>query len=49
MDVLFYVIAAIIVAWSIYCLVRAAKNAKKGCGCRCAGCNRDCSKREKKN
>jgi len=48
MDVLFYLIAAIIVAWSIYCLVRAVKNAKNGCGCGCAGCNKNCALRGKK-
>ncbi|HWS29998.1 MAG TPA: FeoB-associated Cys-rich membrane protein [Clostridia bacterium] len=49
MDVLFYLIAAIIVAWSVYCLVRAFRNARKGCGCGCAGCKKDCARREKKS
>ncbi|MEN6472044.1 MAG: FeoB-associated Cys-rich membrane protein [Clostridiaceae bacterium] len=55
MDVLFYLIAAIIVAWSVFCLVRAFKNSKKGCGCSgggrggCSGCGADCTRRGKKN
>lgn len=48
MDYLFYALAALIVAWSIRCLVRAYKNSKKGCGCGCAGCAKDCPSREKK-
>ena len=48
MEVLFYGIAAIIVAWSVYNLVRAVKSAKKGCGCGCAGCNKDCAQRGQK-
>lgn len=46
MDVLFYVLAAIIIAWSVYSIARTFKNAKKGCGCGCAGCNKSCSRRE---
>ncbi|MFR9199853.1 MAG: FeoB-associated Cys-rich membrane protein [Candidatus Gastranaerophilaceae bacterium] len=38
MHWLFYLIAALIAGWTIYCLVMAWKNRKSGCKNGCGGC-----------